>query len=126
MFVCEYLITLIHGVNNMAIRELTSQDLDLISGGNADSGYEGRGDGRGHYGGAPNTCANQVGSKIILGAIGGAIRRPGHPALMVVGAIMGGMKAAISCKDNNPQRGGRQDALGGNNSPNSVNGQCRW
>ncbi|HCT9095933.1 TPA: hypothetical protein SMI40_002000 [Serratia liquefaciens] len=130
MFVCEDLITLIHGVNNMAIRELTSQDLDLISGGNADSGYEGRGDGRGHYGGAPNTCANKVGASLIAGVIEGvvigAILRAGHPAAMIAGAVFGGIQAGISCADEGPSRGGRQDALGGNNSRNSVNGQCRW
>jgi hypothetical protein len=112
----------------MTIRELTTQDLALISGGNSDSGYEGRGGGGGHYGGAPNTCANKVGTNVILGVIGGAISRPGHPAIMVAGAIFGGLKAAVSCADNSPYRGraGRQDPLGGNNNPNSVNGQCRW
>lgn len=30
MLVCEGLTTLIYGVNNRAVRELTSQDLDLF------------------------------------------------------------------------------------------------
>ena len=30
MLVCEGLITLIYGVNNRAVRELTSQDIDLF------------------------------------------------------------------------------------------------
>jgi hypothetical protein len=30
VLVCEGLITLIYGVNNRAVRELTSQDLDLF------------------------------------------------------------------------------------------------
>jgi hypothetical protein len=114
----------------MTIRELTTQDLALISGGNSDSGYEGRGGGGGHYGGAPNTCANKVGASVITGVIEGvilgAIFRVGHPAAMLIGAVFGGIQAGISCADEGPRRGDRQDALGGNSNRNSVNGQCRW
>lgn len=109
----------------MAIRELTSQDLELISGGNADSGYEGRGDGRGHYGdgGAPKTCANQVGTNAIIGALTG-IR--GGPWTALGWAVAAGVSTLVACSDQRTNGGGNNGALAGNNNPNSVNGQCRW
>lgn len=113
----------------MTIRELTTQDLTLISAGNADSGYEGNGgrmDREGRYGGAPNTCANQVGMNAIIGAFTGM---PGGPWAMFGLSVAAGLSTAVTCANQKSNRGdnrGNNGALAGNSNPNSVNGQCRW
>ncbi|HEJ8091558.1 TPA: hypothetical protein SMI57_004658 [Serratia liquefaciens] len=113
------------------MKELTTNEMLTISGGNADSGYEGRG------------CSTKVQSDAKRGAlaggyagaiVGGLGGLPGGPVGAVLGAISGFANGAIrgatteaarsylrNCGNNN-----RNDALGGNSSRNSVNGQCRW
>lgn len=87
----------------------------MISGGNADSGYEGNGgrmDREGRYGGVPNTCANQVGMNAIIGL-----------------SVAAGLSTAVTCANQKSNRGdnrGNNGALAGNRNPNSVNGQYRW
>ncbi|MBI6181960.1 hypothetical protein [Serratia proteamaculans] len=114
------------------MRELTTKEILTISGGNADSGYEGRG------------CASQVTSDAKRGAlaggyagaiVGGLRGLPDGPTGIAAGAISGFAYGSIrgaaiegirsysrNCGDNN----NRNDPLGGNSSRNSVNGQCRW
>lgn len=103
------------------IRELTLDEMKLIGGcGDGNNG----GDRDRTDRGAPNTCANQVGFGVIIGAFTGM---PGGPPGMIGMAVAGGLVTANSCADNRPARNNNDNgALGGNKNANSVNGQCRW
>jgi hypothetical protein len=109
------------------IRELTQDETLMVSGGNANSNYEG---GINHtsnssswshlsknspnyiYGG-PGTadCANGV-----FGALASNFGKPGKMAIGVA-------KVAGQCLSDH---GNNSGALGGDHSSNSVNGQCHW
>lgn len=76
------------------IRELTSDEMKLIGGcGDGNNGGDRDRPGRG----APNSCANQVGMGIIIGAFTGF---SGGPPGMIGMAIVGGLMGAVSCADN--------------------------
>lgn len=78
------------------IRELTSDEMKLIGGcGDGNNGGDRDRPGRG----APNSCANQVGMGIIIGAFTGF---SGGPPGMIGMAIAGGLMGAVSCADNSP------------------------
>jgi len=110
------------------MRELTLQEAAFVSGGNANSGYE-PGYAGNSGGGAPSTCANNVGAAAIIGALTGI---PGGPGAMAGLAAAGAASASLSCPSNSPYggnngNGGNQGGgLGGNSDSNSVNGQCNW
>ena len=114
---------LFKGWNNMStIRMLTFDEMKLIGGcGDGNNG----GDRDRPSRGAPNSCANQVGMGIIIGAFTGF---SGGPPGMVGMAVAGGLMGAVSCADNSPAGNNKNNggALGGNKNANSVNGQCRW
>ncbi|WP_145957375.1 hypothetical protein [Serratia marcescens] len=114
---------LFKGWNNMlTIRMLTFDEMKLIGGcGDGNNG----GDRDRPSRGAPNSCANQVGMGIIIGAFTGF---SGGPPGMVGMAVAGGLMGAVSCADNSPAGNNKNNggALGGNKNANSVNGQCRW
>jgi len=107
--------------------------LDQISGGRGNNGGDRSDNGgrrsrnNGHNGGgAPKTCANDVGVGIITGALTGMA---GGPWTMIGFAVAGAATASLGCPDKSPYRNNNnnnRDALAGNRSPNSVNGQCRW
>jgi hypothetical protein len=101
--------------------------LNQVYGGQGNNGGDrvdnggGRNRGGSRGGGAPNTCANQVGANAIVGA---ALGIPGGPWGVLGGAVGFGLSTAVTCANN----GGNNNsgALGGNSNANSVNGQCRW
>ncbi|MGP2876139.1 hypothetical protein [Serratia nevei] len=81
-------------INMSTIRELTSDEMKLIGGcGDGNNGGDRDRPGRG----APNSCANQVGMGIIIGAFTGF---SGGPPGMIGMAIAGGLMGAVSCADN--------------------------
>ncbi|HHK5885762.1 TPA: hypothetical protein ACQVHI_000589 [Serratia marcescens] len=109
-------------MNMSTIRELNSDEMKLIGGcGDGNNG----GDRDRPSRGAPNSCANQVGMGIIIGAFTGF---SGGPPGMIGMAVAGGLMGAVSCADNSPAGNNKNNggALGGNKNANSVNGQCRW
>lgn len=114
---------LFKGWNNMStIRALDFDEIKLIGGcGDGNNGGDRDRPGRG----ASNSCANQVGMGIIIGAFTGF---SGGPAGMIGMAVAGGLMGAVSCADNSPAGNNKNNggALGGNKNANSVNGQCRW
>lgn len=114
---------LFKGWNNMStIRALDFDEMKLIGGcGDGNNGGDRDRPGRG----ALNSCANQVGMGIIIGAFTGF---SGGPPGMIGMAVAGGLMGAVSCADNSPAGNNKNNggALGGNKNANSVNGQCRW
>lgn len=114
---------LLKGWNNMStIRSLDFDEMKLIGGcGDGNNGGDRDRPGRG----ASNSCANQVGMGIIIGAFTGF---SGGPPGMIGMAVAGGLMGAVSCADNSPAGNNKNNggALGGNKNANSVNGQCRW
>lgn len=85
------------------------------------------------YGFAGNTAAAGQGlfqgdcSNGIGGALVGTIGTIGTMNPAIVGlAVAGGAIAGGCFKNTSSNNGGNNGALGGNSSPNSVNGQCRW
>ncbi|WP_274864827.1 hypothetical protein [Serratia marcescens] len=114
---------LFKGWNNMStIRSLDFDEMKLIGGcGDGNNG----GDCDRSSRGASNSCANQVGMGIIIGAFTGF---SGGPPGMIGMAVAGGLMGAVSCADNSPAGNNKNNggALGGNKNANSVNGQCRW
>ena len=114
---------LFKGWNNMStIRSLDFDEMKLIGGcGDGNNGGDRDRPGRG----ASNSCANQVGMGIIIGAFTGF---SGGPPGMIGMAVAGGLMGAVSCADNSPAGNNKNNggALGGNKNANSVNGQCRW
>lgn len=106
-------------------RELSMEETLLVSGANANSNYEG---GATHSGsswshmaknapgyiyGGPGTseCAN--------GVFGALAENFGNPLKMAIGVAR---VSGICLSDHNNNSG----SLGGDSSPNSVNGQCHW
>jgi len=109
------------------MRELTLQQMEAVSGaGNfSDKSTGGRvnsDSNGGRRGGAPNTCANQVGMGATIGIIGAIALGPVGMGAVAVGAAVGGLSGGLSC--NNSPYGGN----GGNNrdSSNNIGGQCSW
>lgn len=105
-----------------SIRSLDFDEMKLIGGcGDGNNG----GDRDRPSRGASNSCANQVGMGIIIGAFTGF---SGGPPGMMGMAVAGGLMGAVSCADNSPAGNNKNNggALGGNKNANSVNGQCRW
>lgn len=114
------------------IRELSFEEIEQVSGGNANSNYEGgrsssRGNNQSNGGreGAPVTTANNAGIGIIAGTLGALAGLAGGPAgALVAGAVLGGLGAAMptpSSSSNGKSGGGWHDS-----NPGSVAGQCRW
>ncbi|AIA45836.1 hypothetical protein L085_01860 [Serratia sp. FS14] len=114
---------LFKGWNNMStIRSLDFDEMKLIGGcGDGNNG----GDRDRPSRGASNSCANQVGMGIIIGAFTGF---SGDPPGMIDMTVAGGLMGAVSCADNSPAGNNKNNggALGGNKNANSANGQCRW
>ncbi|HFZ1899020.1 TPA: hypothetical protein ACIJYO_003668 [Serratia marcescens] len=110
---------LFKGWNNIStIRALDFDEMKLIGGcGDGNNG----GDRDRPSRGAPNSCANQVGMGIIIGAFAGF---SGGPPGMIGMAVAGGLMGAVSCADNSPAGNNKNNggALGGNKNANSVNG----
>lgn len=107
--------------------------LDQIAGGRGNNGGDrvdnrGRNNNRGNSRGAPRTKANDAAVIGLLGA-GATIAARFGPYGIVAAGIMSGMAGVIGYSDDNQNNdnGGRdRGAFGGNDNPNSVNGQCRW
>jgi hypothetical protein len=95
------------------MKELDSSILELISGA-GDKATNGQGGNKG--GGAPSSCANQVGVGIIIGAATGI---PGGPAGVLGLGVAGGMSAALGCPSKSPYNNG------GNGTKNNSNGPHR-
>ncbi|MBP2197369.1 hypothetical protein [Pantoea cypripedii] len=114
------------------MKTLNIQEMDMVSGaGNfADKSTGGRVDndsrgGRG--GGAPSSCANQVGMGAILGTIGAIAMGPVGMGAVAAGAGMGALTGGLGC--NNSPYGGNGNNGGnssGNSSSNNIGGQCHW
>lgn len=97
---------------------IDSSMLDLVSGSGSGNDTSGRSNNRGgsSRGSAPNTCANQVGTNIIIGAIFGIA---GGPPGVIGGAAAAGLTTAVGCAGDKGSKGGDSDS-------NSVSGQCHW
>lgn len=111
------------------MRVLTLQEMEAVSGaGNfadkSTGGRVNRDSNGGRKGGAPSTCANNVGVGLVLGTISGIAFGPAGMGAVAVGATLGGLKGGLSC--NNSPYGGN----GGNGSnkggSNNIGGQCNW
>lgn len=113
-----------------SVRELSFDEIALISGGNANSNYEGgrsfsRGNNQsnGGRGGAPATTANNAGFVIIGGVLTAVATGVGGP---IAGTVVGTAFAAASQSlpnDNNNNRGG---GSWHDTNPGGMVGQCRW
>ncbi len=105
--------------------------LDQIAGGRGNNGGDrvdngGRNNNRGNGRGAPRTAANDA-AVIGLLTAGAAIAPRFGPYGIVAAGILGGMAGVMGYTDNSQNNSGRdRGAFGGNDNPNSVNGQCRW
>lgn len=84
---------------HITIRELSFEEMNFVSGGNADSGYERGGDSDGMYGRMDSCGAGIVGG-IVAGSPGGLLG-------MTVGVI-GGMIAGQCTKDSFSSKGNIQ------------------
>ncbi|MBD9644419.1 hypothetical protein IB231_12395 [Pantoea sp. PNT02] len=111
------------------MKTLNLKEMEMVSGaGNfSDKSTGGRvnsdsnGGRSGGAGGAPSTCANQVGMGAIIGTIGAIALGPAGMGAVAVGAATGALSGGLSC--NNSPYGGN----GGNNSgSNNIGGQCTW
>ncbi|MFS9421738.1 hypothetical protein [Citrobacter sp. C411] len=121
----------IRGIFMPNIKELSFDEIALVSGGNANSNYEGgrnysernnRGSGR-NGGGAPATTANNAGFVIIGGVLTAVATGVGGP---IAGTVVGTAFAAASQSlpnDNNNNRGG---GSWHDTNPGGMVGQCRW
>ncbi|WBG93127.1 hypothetical protein [Pantoea piersonii] len=112
------------------MRELNLSEINMVSGGNANSNYEG---------GCASHVSHDAAHGAANGAYAGAVRGAfqgwaGGPEGVVAGAALGGLKGAATgaalagaasyaknCRNDN-----HGSALGGDSSRNSVNGQCHW
>ncbi|WP_154898741.1 hypothetical protein [Serratia ficaria] len=102
--------------------------LDFVSGGRGNNGGDrvdngGKNNSRNNNSrGAPKTAANDAAVAGLLTA-GAAAAAGAGPFGIAVAGVAAGVVAALG----SPSNGGRDHgAFGGNNNPNSVNGQCRW
>ncbi|MEA5101053.1 hypothetical protein [Pantoea sp. S18] len=108
------------------MKMLNLQEMEMVSGaGNfSDKSTGGRvnsDSNGGRAGGAPSTCANQVGMGAIIGTVGAIALGPAGMGAVAVGAATGALSGGLSC--NNSPYGGS----GGNNSTsNNIGGQCTW
>lgn len=111
------------------MKVIDAELLDQVSGGRGNNGGDRADNGGGNRsrggngGGAPKTCANDVGIGIITGAMTGA---PAGPWAMAGLAVAGAITTSLGCPDRSPHNNNNSGALGGDHSPNSVNGQCHW
>ncbi|WP_156108015.1 hypothetical protein [Cedecea neteri] len=110
------------------IKELSFEEIAMVSGGNANSNYEGGNSRAGNShgrnsGGAPATTANNAGFVIIGGVLTGVATALGGP---VAGTVVGTAFAAAGQSlpnDNNNNRGG---GSWHDTNPGGMIGQCRW
>lgn len=110
------------------IRELTSEEIILVSGGNANSNYE-RGESRNRNTGARNSLAKNAPTHIYnsadscaAGILGGLIAgSPGGPVGMLAGVIGG----AIAGQCTKESFSNKSDS-GSKDTTNNFAGQCRW
>lgn len=94
---------------------------DKSSGGRVSNDSRGgRGD-RSGTGGAPKTCANDIGVGMIKGAITGITRGPGG---VMAGAAVGGRIAASQCEKNGNAAGG--GGKGSGSGGGNYGAQCNW
>ncbi len=116
------------------MRELTLNELKFVSGGNANSNYEGgcrsavrNGAYRGGQDGAVQGAIQGAITGAVadgVGAIPGAL---GGGALGgIVGSATGAYKAYRDSPACNSNSGGNKGNLGGDANAHSVNGQCHW
>ncbi|MGP6444911.1 hypothetical protein [Rahnella aceris] len=115
------------------LRELAQEEISIISGGNANSNYEGGRCGRaavkgGIAGAAGGAVANGLRGGVAglaggpVGVAAGALSGAGEGA--VYGGISGAIGGYIGCRDRGSNNNG--GAFGGDSNANSVNGQCHW
>ncbi|WP_370521097.1 hypothetical protein [Pantoea sp. BAV 3049] len=96
-------LTMVGGTGNFA---------DKSTGGRVDSNSNGG------CGGAPKSCANDVGAAAIIGAILGI---PAGPAGMIAGAVGTGVVTGIGSCNNSPYNRNSNSSGGPN-----YGGQCNW
>lgn len=116
------------------LRELMQDEINIISGGNANSNYEG-GCARASVKGGLSGVAGGAAANALRGGVAGIAGGPAGIAAgaltgaaegAVYGAISGAIGGYIGCRDsrsNNHAGGGN---LGGDANAHSVNGQCHW
>ncbi|WP_203232219.1 hypothetical protein [Pantoea stewartii] len=109
----------------MAIRELSVEEIKIIAGGNANSGYEGPNRPSSSSGGLNNNtrggyvdCANGVIGGMVAGSVGG-------PGVAVAGAIGGGIAGGcFKGNDNDNHSSSSSSSSSCNNGDNGIGGQC--
>lgn len=107
----------------MTIRILVSNECLMISGANANSNYEGIRPGRNNSrDGAPDSCANNIGTGVILGSLSGIAA---GPAGVIGMATLGGITAGMGSCHNSPYSGNNSKGGGRNGGPN-YGAQCTW
>jgi len=111
------------------IRELSLDEIAMVSGGNANSNYEGGGSRRG--GGSSSRSGRSSGKDIYSGVdscgagiLGGMVAgSAGGPVGMALG-IAGGMIAGQCTKDSFSSKGGNGNA--NQSQSHDFGGQCHW
>lgn len=105
------------------IKELSLDEIAMVSGGNANGNFERNTNFSGSKGGAPATSANNAGIGMILGTAGALIAGATPPGI-VAAAVIGGITAALpstSGSASNNKGGGWHDT-----NPGGMVGECRW
>ncbi|WP_237391366.1 hypothetical protein [Dryocola clanedunensis] len=105
------------------IKELSLEEIALVSGGNANGNFERNTNFSGSKGSAPATSANNAGIGVILGTVG-AVVAGANPVGVVVAGVIGGITAALPSTT-----GSSSNNSGGNwndTNPGGAIGECRW
>ncbi|MCT4709242.1 hypothetical protein MUA04_03410 [Enterobacteriaceae bacterium H11S18] len=105
------------------IKELSLEEIALVSGGNANGNFERTNNISSSKGGAPATAANNAGVGVILGTIGAVATGAAAP-VVVISAVIGGIAASLPSTT-----GSTSNNSGGSwndTNPGGMVGECRW
>lgn len=105
------------------IKELSPDEIAIVSGGNANGNYERNTNFSHSKGSAPASSANNAGIGIILGTAG-AVIAGATPGGIVAAAVIGGITAALpstSGSSSNNRGGSWHDT-----NPGGMVDECRW